>query len=229
MALERDVAENTSRAPWWPAIGAHLGLLLVGLSAAWTIQPEGWFSRGEWVAFALIGLAALAAGLAGLRLGVRCPTGAGLLALAAATGLYMAYDPQLAALPGMAAVATGPLGALEPSLAHLGVLVAALFAAISWALRDRELRPEAPFAGGIIAAALLVLVLGGVMYLALHNLYDLSAASGLPALTFRIGSLALVMLAAVAVSGARGVGAVAHIYLGGALLAAVARNLMGAS
>jgi len=229
MAVEQDVARDSRSGAWWPAIGAHLGLLLVGFSAAWTIQPEGWFSRGEWAAFALIGLAALAAGLAGIRLGVRCPTGTGLLALAAATGLYMAYDPQLGTLPGMGGLAMGPLGALEPSLAHLGVLIAALFAVLSWALRDRELRPEAPFAGGVIAAALLVLALGGVMYLALHNLYDLSAASGLPALALRVGSLALLMLAALVLSGSRGVGPVAHIYLGAALLAAVARNFTGAS
>jgi len=68
-----------------------------------------------------------------------------------------------------------------------------------------------------------------VMYLALHNLYDLSAASGLPALALRVGSLALLMLAALVLSGSRGVGPVAHIYLGAALLAAVARNFTGAS
>lgn len=226
MAFERDVPENTSRAAWWPAIGAHLGLLAVGFSAAWTIQPEGWFSRGEWAAFALIGLATLVAGLAGIRLGVRCPTGAGLLALAAATALYMAYDPQLGTLPGMGALAMGPLGAFEPSLAHLGASAAALFALLYFLLHPRP-RPAVPFSGGVIAAALLLLALGGIMYLALHNVYDLSAASGLPALAFRIGSMALVMLAALVMSGARGVGPVAHIYLGAALLAAVARNLAG--
>lgn len=228
MAFEQDVAEDSSHAAWWPAIGAHLGLLAVGFSAAWTIQPEGWFSRGEWAAFALIGLATVVVGLAGIRRGVCGPSGAGLLALAAAAALYMAYDPQLVTLPGMAAVATGPLGALEPSLAHLGVLIAAVFGVVYWVLQDRP-RPPVPFSGGVIAAALLLFAFGAIMYLALHNIYDLSAASGLPALVFRIGSLAVVMLTALALSGGRGVGVVAHIYLGAALLAAVARNLTGAT
>lgn len=228
MTVERDVAESSSAGAWWPAIGAHVGLLVVGFSAAWTIQPEGWFSRGEWASFAIIGLAVLIAGLAGIRTGVRCPVAAGLLALAAATGLYMAYDPQLATLPGMGWLAEGPLGALEPSLAHAGVVVAAVFAALSWGLAGRP-RPAVPFAGGVIAAALVVLAFGVIMHLALHDLYDLSATSGLRALAFRIGSLALLTLAALSLSGARGVGSVAHIYLGAALLVAVARNLMGAS
>jgi len=228
MAVAEQLRESDDRRPaWWTAVGAHIGLLLVAFSAAWTIQPEGWFNRGQWAAFALIGLATLIAGVVGLSgraagLAVRA-----LLALGAATALHMAYDPQLISLPGFAGLGAGPVGMLEPGLAHLGVVVVALFAAIQAGTGGRGRLARTPFAGAVIAAAALLLALGGVMWLGLHNLYDLSAASGMAMLAFRTLSFALLLLGCLVMSDVRGFGGVAQAYVGVALLAAIARNLGG--
>ncbi|MGD9498698.1 MAG: hypothetical protein AB7Y46_20565, partial [Armatimonadota bacterium] len=133
----------------WPAIGVHAGLALVAASAAWTVQPEGWFGRGEWLSFALVGLALLLAGGVGLVRGASGWVARASLALGAATALYLAYDPQLAAVPGLGALAMGPVGMLEPSLAHLGVLIAALFLALYHGFGRGALPGRVPFRSAV--------------------------------------------------------------------------------
>ncbi len=228
MAVAEQLREpDVIRPAWWPAVGGHIGLLLVAFSASWTIQPEGWFSRGQWAAFAAIGLATLIAGVVGLTGRAAALAVRALLALGAATALHMAYDPQLTSLPGFAGLGAGPVGALEPSLAHLGVVIVALFAAAQAAIGGRERLARTPFAGAVIAAALLLVALGGVMWLGLHNVYDLSAASGMAVLTFRTVSFALLLLGCLVMSDMRGLGGVAQAYVGLALLVAIARNVGG--
>jgi len=230
MAVAEQLREpDVPRPAWWPAVGAHIGLLLVVFSAAWTIQPEGWFSRGQWAAFTVIGLATLTAGVVGLTGRAAALAVRALLAMGAATALHMAYDPQLTSLPGFTGLGAGPMGMLEPSLAHLGVAVLALFAAIQAGIGGRERLARAPFAGAVIAAALVLLALGCVMWLGLHTIYDLSAASGMAMLSFRTLSFALLLLGCLVMSDVRGFGGVAQAYVGIALLAAIARNLGGMS
>lgn len=228
-ALEDHVEARTKPPAKWPGIGGHVGLLLVAFSAAWTIQPEGWFNRGQWLSFALIGLMVLVSGIQALRGRAAILSTSALLALGAATALYLAYDPQLTALPGLAVLGEGPVGALEPSLAHLGVLIAGVFAALYVCLVRPRSSEEPPFAGAVIAAAVLVLVLAGIMWLALHNLYDLSGTSGIDMLTFRVVSFSLLLLSCLVLAPARGVYGVAQLYMGLALLVAVARNFTGMS
>ncbi len=230
MAIAEQVPESDAASSvWWPAVGAHLGLLLVAFSALWTLQPEGWFNRGQWAGFTLIGLATLTAGVIGLTGRAAALAVRSLLALGAAAALHMAYDPQLTALPGFTGLGAGPLGMLEPGVAHLGVVIVALFALMQAGIAGRARLARTPFVGAIIVAAALLLVLGGVMWLGLHNLYDLSAASGMAVLSFRVLSFSVLMAGCLVMSDVRGFGGVAQIYVGAALLAAVARNLGGMS
>ncbi len=228
-ALEDHVEARTRPPARWPAVGGHVGLLLVAFSAAWTLQPEGWFNRGQWLSFALIGLMVLIVGIQALRGRASNLSASALLALGAATALYLAYDPQLTALPGLTALGAGPVGALEPSLAHLGVFIAGVFAALYAGLVRPRTSGEPPFAGAVVAAAVLVLVLAGIMWLALHNLYDLSGTSGIGMLAFRVVSFSLLLLSCLVLAPARGVYGLAQLYMGLALLIAVARNFSGMS
>jgi len=71
-----------------------------------------------------------------------------------------------------------------------------------------------------------VLALALVMQLALSSVYDLGGTTSNLELTFRLLQVAIVILAAAELSGAPGVGAAAHCYVGLALLVAMARNMM---
>lgn len=224
---ERERIGEEMRPARWPAIVAQAGLLVVAFSAAYTMQPEGMFSRGEWVAFGIIGLAALVVGIACRGEDARGVLGAGTLGLVGAAALYLSYDPQLASLPGMSGLGMGTVGLLKPSLAHVGVILAALFLAVQLGVDRRALADRVPFRGAVVAAALLVLVLAGVMWLGLHNIYDLSGTSSIGELIFRTLAYTVLMVTCLTLSGARGVGGAAHLYMGAALLIAVARNVLG--
>lgn len=210
---------------WWPAVGVHVGLATVCYSAVYTIQPEGWFSSRQWASFALIGVAALVVAAVGRGRAASSQVGRLLLALGAATALYLAYDPLLDTLPGLSALTVGFLGQFEPGLAFVGVLVALVF----W-LAHRISNPGpcvCPlYCKAIVVSAAAVLVLGLVMHLALSGIYDLSGTTSNLVVGFRVLQMASIMLVAIEMAGAVGVGALAHIYVGLALLAAVARNLM---
>jgi hypothetical protein len=105
--------------------------------------------------------------------------------------------------------------------------VAVVFLAIQMAVDRRAMPAEVPFRGALLAAAVLMVALGVIMWLALRGLYDLSGTSGIALLSFRTVAYTLVMLVCLTASGMRGVGTLAHIYMGFALVAAVARNMMG--
>ncbi len=211
----------------WPALVAHVGLAMVAFSASYTRQMEGFFSRGEYAAFGLIGLAALIVALVWRGERARGTFAVGIGGLAAATALYLSYDPQLASLPGMSFIGMSPVGLLMPGLAHVGVLLAAIFVALQMAIDRRALQEDVPFRSATFAAAALVLALAGVMWLALHNIYDLAGTSGTAMLVFRVISYSVLMVVTMTLSGARGVGSLPQGLFGLSVLIAVARNLMG--
>lgn len=211
---------------WWPAVGLHLGLLIVCAGCVYTIHPEGWFSTRQWASFALIGLVLLAA--AALTRG-RVAAGYGgrmLLALGAATALYLAYDPLLADLPGLSALTVGFLGRFNPGLAIIGVLILLLTWVLGLVVQPRCEGRVCALRVAVLVALGLALGLALVMQLALGPLYDLSGTTGNAELAFRLVQVAIVILASAEMSGAAGVGAAAHCYVGLALLIAVARNLL---
>lgn len=226
MSEEQVAITEETRAARWPMIGVHAGLLMVAFGALYTPQPPGWFEPGEYVAFGLVGLA-LVVFAAFNRRGGAGIVGSGLLALGAATALWMSWDPQLASLPGLGVIGESALSALEPSLAHLGVLLALLSLLLQIAIDRRGMPREIPFAGAVAAASVLVIGLGILMTVVLSRLYDLSGTTGLGMLSFRTVSFALLMLVCATISGLRGVRSWPHLYVGLALLGAVARNLMG--
>lgn len=219
------VTEDRVR-PWWPAVGLHLGLLTVCGGCVYTVHPEGWFSARQWIAYGFIGVLLLAA--AAFTRGRAAATQGGrmLLALGAATALYLAYDPPLADLPGLSALTVGYLGRFNPGLATLGVALLLL----TWVLTMVvEPRCDAQVRGlriAVLVALGIVLGIALIMQLALGQLYNLTGTTGNLELAFRVLQAAIVMLAALEMSGTAGVGAVAHCYVGLALLAAVARNLL---
>ncbi|MCD6361102.1 MAG: hypothetical protein J7M38_09575 [Armatimonadetes bacterium] len=210
---------------WGRSVTFHLGLLIVCAGAAYTIHPEGWFSTRQWISFALIGFALVIS--AAVTRGRVASSYAGrlLLALGAATALYLAYDPPLADVPGLSALTVGFLGAFNPGVAVVGVVVMLL----AWALqlvtgRDSGLEVRRLRIWVLVALGL-VLALALIMQLALSSVYDLSGTTGNAELVFRLVQVAIVILASVEISGAGGVGALAHCYVGLALLMAAARNL----
>ncbi len=210
----------------WPMTGVHIGLAIVAVGAVYTLQPPGAFGTRELISFGVVGLALIGFGIIRWGRGTGA-AGRGVLAFGAAIALYLAWDPQLASLPGLAGIGGGPLGGLEPSLAHIGAVMAAIFLALQMAVDRRAMPTEVAFRGALLAAALLVIALGVIMWLALRGLYDLSGTSGIALLSFRTVAYTLLMLVCLTASGMRRVGTLAHIYMGLALVAAVARNMMG--
>ncbi len=227
MAAERlEIAEETQPA-WWPMIGVHVGLLVVLFGAIYTSQIEirGMVPSLAWVRYGLVGLALVLVGLV-RAWDVKSAAGRGLLALGASIALYLAYEPQLLGLPGGERLFETPLVLLEPTLAHVGIVVAALFLALQVAVDRRALPRKVPFRPSLLAAAALLLGLMAIMWLAFRGLYDLSVISSPAVLVFRALSYGLLMLVCLTIPGMRGVERWAHIYLGLALIGVVVRNLM---
>ena len=226
MSSQTDAASIETPQPWWPALGVHLGLLVVCAGCVYTIQPSGLFSKRQWASFALVGLVLLI--VAAVTRGRAAATRPGklLLALGAATALYLAYDPLLETLPGLSAITTGVLGRLQPSLATIGVVVALLAWGVYRVACTGCAAPRPPFRLALLAATVLVVVTALIMQIALSSLYDLSGATSNLVLAFRVLQVAALLLVSIEMSGAPGVGALAHGYVGLSLLAAVARNLI---
>ncbi len=227
MAAERlEIAEETQPA-WWPMIGVHLGLLVVLFGAIYTSQIEirGMVPTLEWGRYGLVGLALVLVGVIPAW-DVRSAAGRGLLALGAALALYLAYEPQLLGLPGGERLFETPLVNLEPTLAHVGIVIAALFLGLQMAIGGRALPRKAPFRASLLVAAALLLGLMAIMWLAFRGLYNLTTITSPAVLVFRTLSYGLLMLICLMIPGMRGVGRWAHIYIGLALIGVVVRNLM---
>lgn len=226
MAAERIEIAEEMRPAWWPMVGVHAGLLTVAAGGVYTLQPPGFLDRMEYAGMALVGVALMLAAIL-TRRSTHGMVARGLLAVGGALLLYLAYDPQIVALTTAAALLESPVILYEPSLAHIGVVVAALFLALQAAVDRRLLPDRVEWRPAIVAAAALMLLLAAAMWLGLRNVYDLSGtASSLSLLAFRVVAYSLLMLVCVTSSGVRGVGVAPHIYFGLALIAAAARNMM---
>jgi hypothetical protein len=225
VAAEQIEVSEELRPRWWPMIGLHAGLITVIFGAIYTVQVPGAVGRMEWAGYAAVGVALVLVG--GVKAwDVRSPVGRGLLALGGAIALYLAYDPQLVGLPGGAALLESPVGELQPSLAHVGIVVAGVFLALQ-AVVDRRLLPaEVSFRASVLAAVLLLVGLTVVMWLGLRGVYDLSMTVSPAFVIFRTVAYGLLMFVCLTVPGVRAVARAPHIYLGLALLGAVVRNMM---
>jgi len=217
--------QQPASAPWWPAIGVHVGLLLVCASCAYTLQPL-MFSSRQWIAFAALGLVVVCISV--FRLGRAAASKAGrlLLALGVATAAWLGYEPLLADLPGLSAAMPDQLAQFEPGVVLPGIAIAFIFWLLYRATARGGIASDVPFRGALLASAGLTLALTAIMYLALHNLYDLQGGFSTLILTFRVIQYTALVLVALEMSGAVGVGGLAHIYVGTALIIAAARNLL---
>ncbi|MFP4248621.1 MAG: hypothetical protein ACLFU7_03115 [Armatimonadota bacterium] len=225
MAAEQiDIAEEL-RPVAWPMYGVHVGLLIVVVGAVYTAQVQGAVTRMEYAGYAVIGLALVLIG--SIRaVDIGWVGSRALLALGAAVALYLAYNPQVMALPGGGMLAGTPVSALEPSLAHLGVIIAGLFLGVQAAVDRRALPGHVPFRGAVVVAVVVLVGLGIITSTALGSIYDLSMTTGPSVLAFRVVAYGLLMVVCLTIPGARGVHRAPHIYLGLALIGAVVRNLV---
>ena len=207
---------------------AIIGLLLICVSAVWTVQPPT-FGLRQWAARALLAIvllvsAAVSRGRSAFTTGGKLGT-----ALAALLVLGLAYDPQLANLGSLGDKLPAWLSALSPGLGTLGVVLAAVFGlayinTINSYLRHRH---DTPFAGALNASVLLVIVLGLATYLCLHRIYELDPT----VLSLLIGNAIQYYLVAVVVtqlSGRIGVGSSLQVCTSLTILLALARNLLAA-
>ncbi len=230
---DNDLSEETAPSTkasvpvsWWPAIGVHLGLLVISASCAYTLQPEGMFSKRQFVAFAALGVVILGAGLLSVGRVAAGTAGKLLLALGAATALALSYDPPLADLPGISARVPEWLAQFEPGIGIAGVAIAFVFWIIYRVVARGGIDAEVPLRGALLLSAALVLALAAIMYLGLHNLYDLEGGYGSLLLTFNVVRYTVLILIALEMAGAVGFGGLAHLYVGTALIIAAGRNLM---
>ncbi len=220
------IPQQKPSVPWWPAVGVHLGLLTVCASCAYTVQPLI-FSKRQWVAFAALGLVMLAS--VALTRGRAAASSGGrvLLALGAATTAWLAYDPLLTNLPGIAGAVPACLEQFEPGIALPGIAIALMSWLVYRTIARDGIPPGAPLRRAVLASAVLVLALTAIMYLALHNLYEMQAGFGSLLLAYRVVLYPALLLVTLEMSGAAGVGGWAHVYVGAALVVAAGRNLVG--
>lgn len=206
----------------------NLGLLLICVSAVWTLQPPT-FGLRRWAGLGLFALtllivAAVTRGRSAFSTNGKLATG-----LAAIIVLGLSYDPQLANIGTLGENMPSWLLGLAPGLGTLGVVITTVFgltydATINNYQRHRH---DAPFAWGLKAAALLVIVLGLVSYLCLHRLYELDSTvlGQLFGNAIQYYFLALVV---VSLSGRIAVGSTMQVLLSLTILLAFARNLLAA-
>jgi len=215
----------TGRLAWWPAIGVHAGLLVVCASCAYTMQPD-MFGEREWLAFAALGI--VIAGVAACTRGRvgKAQAGRLLLALGATTALALSYEPPLSALPAVSDRVPTWLAQFEPGIGLAGIALALVFWALYRVVARGGVQADPPFVGALLVSAFGVLVLAGIMYLALHGLYDLAGGYGNLLVAYNVVQYTILMLIALEMSGAVGVGGLPHLYVGAAVFIAAARNLL---
>lgn len=218
-------AKLTVPVSWWPAVGVHLGLLVVCASCAFTLQPEGMLSKRQFIVFAALGVVILGAALLTVGRVAAGKAGKLLLGLGAASALSLSYDPPLADLPAISERVPGWLAQFEPGIGLAGVAIAFVFWIIYRIVARGGVDAEVPLRGALLASAALVLVLVAIMYLALHNLYDLEGGYGSLLLTLNVVQYSVLILVALEMSGAVGFGGLGHLYVGTALIIAAGRNL----
>lgn len=205
----------------------HVGLLLVCASAVYTVQPptmgmERWLGLGL-LAIILLVWAAVTRGRCAFSDGGRLLT-----ALAAGIALSLAADPQLASFSNFGETMPSWLMGLAPGLSMAGVIIASIFGLWYLYTLNNYLRHghAAPFRWGLHAAALLIIALGIVTFLALDRFYQMDVMD-LATLLGNALQYYLLLLVVLSVSGRTGVGAVMQVYFAATLLLALARNVVG--
>ena len=206
----------------------NVGLVLVCLSAVWTIQPAD-FPHRRWAAYGLLALILLISAAVTRGRVAFSPAGKLGATLAALIVLSLAYDPQLASLASLGDKLPAWLAAIAPGLGTLGVLVTAIFG-LSYLSTINEYvhhRHYTLFAWGLKSAFLLIVLLGLATYLCLHRMYQLDPTIP-PLLIGNALQYALVAYVVVNLSGRLGVGSSMQIYLSLTILLALARNILAA-
>lgn len=207
---------------------SNVGLLLICVSAIWTVQPPT-FGMRRWAGYALLAVILLLA--AAFSRGRSAFTAAGKLGvtLAAVLVLSLAYDPQLANLGNLGEKLPEWLLATAPGLGMLGVLVVAVFGLTYMTTINEYVhhRHYTLFAWGLKSAAAMVIVLGLTTYLCLNRLYDVDPTM-LALLVGNAVQYTLVSYVVVNLSGRIGVGSSMQVGLAATLLLALARNLLAA-
>ena len=111
-------------------------------------------------------------------------------------------------------------------LGTVGLLIAAIGCALYLAAGGDRKPVQLPFGWSTLVAALLVAVLGVVMYLALAPLYELQGGMYTILLLARILEYMLLLMVVQRMAGARGIGAITTAYLSLGLVAAAAHNML---
>jgi hypothetical protein len=206
----------------------HVGLAIIGLSAAWTVQMG--MTPRQWAPYLVVALVMLV-GTLGTR--GRCSFTAGgklLTALGAALVLRLARDPQLASIPALSEVMPPWLGAMSPGLGTFGVLLAAVCGFLFVRTLDGYLGHghEPPFGRALDWAALLVLALSLVTFFTLRRLYEIDSAYLSLVLAGTV-QYYLVGRTALTTSGRMTVGAAPQLYLALAIFASFGHSLIASA
>ncbi len=211
----------------WPMVGVHAGLIAIIFGAIYTSQIEmrGMVPAAEWVGYVAVGLALVLTGVI-RAVDISSAASRGLLALGGAMALYLGATPWLADLPGGGFLIEGPMGQLQPGVAHLGVVIAGLSLALQAAIDRKVLPRRVPFRPATVAAVVVLVIAGMIAWFALRNIYDLSMTTGVSVLAFRTIAYGLLVVVCLTIPGVRSVRRAPHIYLGLALIGAVVRNLV---
>ena len=206
------------------AIGIHLALLALCVSAVYTPWQRSVVTLPQWGVALLVAVALLVGAVTGGARGVRRPCVRLLLALAGLLALKLSYDPQLAAIPGLSDKLPQTFLDTYPGLA----LVAVAVLLIAW-LAYRGAQGEhgmgaVPLRHSAVAALGLAAASAVVAYLMLHTTHDLPSSATLRTLLMvaQAGCLTVVLPG---IGGGPGIGRAPHIYLALALILAFARNM----
>jgi len=204
----------------------HVGLLLIGASAVWTLQPA-LASPRQWapyllVAVLLLACAAITRGRCAFTDGGRLLTGLG-----AALVFRLARDPQLANLPALSDTMPAWAQAIAPGLGTLGLIIAAISGLLYVRTLDSYLGHGhvPPLLRALNWSAALILGLSVVTFFTLSRFYELDSTYLIVLLAGTIQYYLLVRVALTS-SGRMMVGAMPQIYLAVALLGAFAHNVL---
>jgi len=212
-----------SPAPWF-GLGIHIGLLIICASAIYTRQPAN-FSALRWSGIGMLGIFLLASGI-GTR-GFVALTGWGrlLLALGAGILLTLAYDPQLTDIMALAGGSRPDLQGLHPSVGSVGVGLVLIFWLLFHLAGGEMGMGHIPFRRAVLATIALLVALSAIMYVTVGHLYGLG---GEPTrfIVFNVVQYGVLVVGVASSSGGPGVRGWPFSYVGLALLAVVARNLL---
>lgn len=225
--VREQVSHHQVPQAWALAALVHLGLLAVCASAVLTVQPANFGTRA-WGAYGLVALVALLQTAVTRGRAAFSANGKALTALLAGMVLFLSYDPQLSNLPALGERLPQWLSDLSPSLGTVGALWAGFWGLIYLATIHRHHRDRhaVPYLRPVLAAAVLVVVLGLSTFLALHRVYELESGA-VQMLVSQALQYGLLLAAMLGLSGRIGFGSVPEVYMSLSVLAALAHNLKG--